>query len=204
MWFTQVSLRNPVFATMVMLAFVVLGLFSFQRLQVDQFPSIDFPEREKVLQHQVAVATQVRSAFAMNRSVNRHHCHTLLDQWHRDIQHGAGFFGLRASMADQLHRQSAHLSRRTPQDTRHAPPVGGHNECALSQAATDKLCRPAQAAHRTLACIPPSPSLWPSLRSQANPSDVPCAMAPRRGLYSQPTQPSQPVSAIRRSIRPNR
>ena len=43
MWFTQVSLRNPVFATMVMLAFVVMGLFSFQRLQVDQFPNIDFP-----------------------------------------------------------------------------------------------------------------------------------------------------------------
>jgi hydrophobic/amphiphilic exporter-1 (mainly G- bacteria), HAE1 family len=43
MWFTQVSLRNPVFATMVMLAFVVLGVFSFQRLQIDQFPNIDFP-----------------------------------------------------------------------------------------------------------------------------------------------------------------
>jgi HAE1 family hydrophobic/amphiphilic exporter-1 len=43
MWFTQVSLRNPVFATMVMIAFVVLGIFSFQRLQVDQFPNIDFP-----------------------------------------------------------------------------------------------------------------------------------------------------------------
>ncbi|MDZ4126993.1 MAG: efflux RND transporter permease subunit, partial [Hydrogenophaga sp.] len=43
MWFTQVSLRNPVFATMVMVAFVVLGLFSFQRLQIDQFPNIDFP-----------------------------------------------------------------------------------------------------------------------------------------------------------------
>lgn len=43
MWFTQVSLRNPVFATMVMLAFVVLGAFSYQRLQVDQFPDIDFP-----------------------------------------------------------------------------------------------------------------------------------------------------------------
>ncbi len=28
MWFTKVSLHNPVFATMVMLAFVVLGLFS--------------------------------------------------------------------------------------------------------------------------------------------------------------------------------
>jgi len=43
MWFTQVSLRNPVFATMVMLALVVLGLFSFQSLKVDQFPNIDLP-----------------------------------------------------------------------------------------------------------------------------------------------------------------
>ena len=43
MWFTQVSLKNPVFATMVMLALVVLGMFSYQRLQVDQFPNIDFP-----------------------------------------------------------------------------------------------------------------------------------------------------------------
>src|SRR3990167_7079607 len=43
MWFTKVSLKNPVFATMVMLAFVVLGIFSYQRLKVDQFPEIDFP-----------------------------------------------------------------------------------------------------------------------------------------------------------------
>ena len=43
MWFTRVSLQNPVFATMVMLALVVLGAFSIQRLQVDQFPNIDFP-----------------------------------------------------------------------------------------------------------------------------------------------------------------
>jgi len=43
MWFTQVSLRNPVFATMVMLAFVVLGAFSLQRLQVEQFPNVDLP-----------------------------------------------------------------------------------------------------------------------------------------------------------------
>src|SRR5437868_8104063 len=43
MWFTRVSLKNPVFATMAMLAIVVLGLFSYQRLKVDQFPNIDFP-----------------------------------------------------------------------------------------------------------------------------------------------------------------
>ena len=43
MWFTRVSIANPVMAVMVMLAFVVLGLFSYQRLAVDQFPNIDFP-----------------------------------------------------------------------------------------------------------------------------------------------------------------
>ena len=43
MWFTRVSLRNPVFAVMVMAALVVLGLFSLQRLKVDQFPNVDFP-----------------------------------------------------------------------------------------------------------------------------------------------------------------
>lgn len=43
MWFTRVSITNPVMATMAMLALVVLGLFSFQRLKVDQFPSVEFP-----------------------------------------------------------------------------------------------------------------------------------------------------------------
>jgi hydrophobic/amphiphilic exporter-1 (mainly G- bacteria), HAE1 family len=43
MWFTRVSLKNPVFATMVMLALVVLGVFGYQRLKIDQFPSVDFP-----------------------------------------------------------------------------------------------------------------------------------------------------------------
>ncbi len=43
MWFTRVSIHNPVFAAMMMLALVVLGLFSVQRLQVDQFPEIDLP-----------------------------------------------------------------------------------------------------------------------------------------------------------------
>ena len=43
MWFTRVSIANPVMAVMVMLAFVVLGAVSYQRLKVDQFPDIDFP-----------------------------------------------------------------------------------------------------------------------------------------------------------------
>jgi hypothetical protein len=43
MWSTRVSIGNPVFATMMMLAFVVLGAFSYQRLSIDQFPNIDVP-----------------------------------------------------------------------------------------------------------------------------------------------------------------
>jgi HAE1 family hydrophobic/amphiphilic exporter-1 len=43
MWFTRISIGNPVLATMMMLAFVVLGLFSYNRLPVDQFPDISFP-----------------------------------------------------------------------------------------------------------------------------------------------------------------
>ncbi len=43
MWFTRLSIRNPVMAVMVMLAFVVLGTFAYQRLKVDQFPNIEFP-----------------------------------------------------------------------------------------------------------------------------------------------------------------
>ena len=43
MWFTRVSINNPVFATMMMAALLVLGLFSAQRLSVDQFPDINFP-----------------------------------------------------------------------------------------------------------------------------------------------------------------
>lgn len=43
MWFTRISIGNPVLATMMMAAIVVLGLFSYQRLRVDQFPDVTFP-----------------------------------------------------------------------------------------------------------------------------------------------------------------
>jgi HAE1 family hydrophobic/amphiphilic exporter-1 len=43
MWFTRISIGNPVLATMMMAAFVVLGLFSYNRLAVDQFPDVSLP-----------------------------------------------------------------------------------------------------------------------------------------------------------------
>ena len=38
-----VAIRRPVFTTMVMLGLVVLGLFSYRRLPIDQFPDVDIP-----------------------------------------------------------------------------------------------------------------------------------------------------------------
>ncbi len=43
MWITRVSINNPVFAAMVMVALCVLGLFSYNRLGVEQMPDISLP-----------------------------------------------------------------------------------------------------------------------------------------------------------------
>ena len=43
MWFTRVSINNPVFATMVMAALCVLGLFSYNQLGVERIPDVTPP-----------------------------------------------------------------------------------------------------------------------------------------------------------------
>lgn len=43
MWLADTSIKRPVFATMVILALVVLGIVSYPRLGVDLFPKVDFP-----------------------------------------------------------------------------------------------------------------------------------------------------------------
>src|SRR3954463_5660338 len=43
MWFTRVSINNPVFATMVMVALCVLGIFSYAQLRVERLPDITPP-----------------------------------------------------------------------------------------------------------------------------------------------------------------
>ncbi|MCC7327029.1 MAG: efflux RND transporter permease subunit [Burkholderiales bacterium] len=43
MWITRVSIDNPVFATMVMVALTVLGIFSYARLRVEQMPDVTLP-----------------------------------------------------------------------------------------------------------------------------------------------------------------
>ncbi|MEO5764993.1 MAG: efflux RND transporter permease subunit [Casimicrobiaceae bacterium] len=43
MWITRTSIRNPVFATMVMVGITVLGAFSYSRLRVEQMPDVSLP-----------------------------------------------------------------------------------------------------------------------------------------------------------------
>ena len=43
MWITKTSINQPVFATMVMVALCVLGLFSYNRLRVERMPDITVP-----------------------------------------------------------------------------------------------------------------------------------------------------------------
>ena len=44
MWITRTSINQPVFATMVMLALVVLGVFSYRLLPVEQMPDVTMPQ----------------------------------------------------------------------------------------------------------------------------------------------------------------
>ncbi|WP_234843679.1 efflux RND transporter permease subunit, partial [Sinorhizobium meliloti] len=43
MFLTRISINHPVFATMMMVMILVLGLFSYGRLGVDHYPETDLP-----------------------------------------------------------------------------------------------------------------------------------------------------------------
>ena len=43
MFLTRISVNQPVFATMIMVALMVIGVYSFQRLPIEQLPDVDFP-----------------------------------------------------------------------------------------------------------------------------------------------------------------
>lgn len=43
MWFTRVSIKNPIFAVMIMAGLMVLGLIGYQKMAVDQLPDVEIP-----------------------------------------------------------------------------------------------------------------------------------------------------------------
>src|SRR5215467_7385246 len=42
-WLSNISVRRPVFATVLILVFVVVGIVGYRSLGVDKFPKVDFP-----------------------------------------------------------------------------------------------------------------------------------------------------------------
>src|ERR671918_550033 len=42
-WLASISVKRPVFATVIILSLTVVGAFSFGKLGLDRFPKVDFP-----------------------------------------------------------------------------------------------------------------------------------------------------------------
>lgn len=61
MFLTRISVNQPVFATMIMVAMFVIGLFSYQRLPVEQLPNVDFPIVAVVVSYPGATPEAVES-----------------------------------------------------------------------------------------------------------------------------------------------
>ena len=53
-WLAAVSVKRPVFASVIVLVFVVVGIIGYTRLPVDRFPKVDFPT--------VAITTRLNGA----------------------------------------------------------------------------------------------------------------------------------------------
>lgn len=61
MWITKTSINNPVFATMVMIGIMVLGLFSYQRLGVEAMPNVEIPVASVIVNYPGASPEQVEN-----------------------------------------------------------------------------------------------------------------------------------------------
>src|SRR5512147_2047496 len=64
MWITRVSINHPVFATMVMVALTVLGLFSYARLGVEPMPDVSPPGVQIWVNYPGASPEQVENDLA--------------------------------------------------------------------------------------------------------------------------------------------
>ncbi|MDL2354984.1 MAG: efflux RND transporter permease subunit [Pseudomonadota bacterium] len=61
MWITKTSIQNPVFATMVMVALMVLGLFSYRSLGLESMPNVEIPFAWVEVQYPGASPEQVEN-----------------------------------------------------------------------------------------------------------------------------------------------
>ncbi|UPH72601.1 efflux RND transporter permease subunit [Abyssibius alkaniclasticus] len=72
MFLTRISVNAPVFATMIMVALMVIGVYSFQRLPIEQLPDVDFPVVAVVVSYPGASPEAVESDIVepIEESVN--------------------------------------------------------------------------------------------------------------------------------------
>ena len=61
MWITKVSIKHPVFATMVMIGIMVLGLFSYKSLGLESMPNVELPFAFVEVQYPGASPEQVEN-----------------------------------------------------------------------------------------------------------------------------------------------
>lgn len=61
MWITKTSIQNPVFATMVMVGLMVLGLFSYRSLSLEAMPNVEIPFAWVEVQYPGAAPAQVEN-----------------------------------------------------------------------------------------------------------------------------------------------
>jgi len=61
MFLTRIAVNNPVFATMVMVALMVFGVYSYQRLPIEQMPDVDLPVVAVVVSYPGASAESVEN-----------------------------------------------------------------------------------------------------------------------------------------------
>src|SRR5262245_21128254 len=71
-WLAEVSIRRPVFASVLVLALVVVGIFSYFELGVDRFPKVDFPTVSVTIRQPGAAPEDVETEITdrVERAIN--------------------------------------------------------------------------------------------------------------------------------------
>ena len=73
MGLSDLSIKQPVFITMIMLALVVVGLLAFTQMPVDFFPDVSFPVVAVTTIYAGASPTEVQSGIAPDRGRDGDH-----------------------------------------------------------------------------------------------------------------------------------
>ena len=71
-WLAEISIRRPVFASVLVLSLVVVGAFSYGRLGVDRFPKVEFPTVSVTVRQTGAAPEDVETEITdrIERAVN--------------------------------------------------------------------------------------------------------------------------------------